>query len=151
MQDARTAEVMKKVLDYENSQLVVLNGDLISGYGTTGDNATLYLDQILAPVVEKGLPWATTYGNHDNQGYSKSEDLFKREKYYNNSLTMNMLPELSEAGISNYYLKVFPASTDQDVPEAILWFFDSRGGDEPRDWVDDTVSFDSTLLSLRLG
>jgi calcineurin-like phosphoesterase family protein len=141
MKDARTAEVVKKVLERESSQLVVLNGDLISGYGTTADNATLYLDQVVAPIVELGLPWATTYGNHDNEAYSNSTDLLRREKDYNNSLTKNMLPDNSEAGVSNYYLQVYSASGNQDVPEVILWFFDSRGGAESRDWVDDSVNF----------
>lgn len=139
MQDARTVEVVKKVLDYESSQLVVLNGDLISGYGTRADNATLYLDQILAPIAEKGVPFATTYGNHDNQGWSKSKDLFRREKEYDNSLTLNMLPHVPQAGISNYFLKVYPASKEEDIPEVILWFFDSRGGSDPRDWIDNSV------------
>ncbi|KAI0894209.1 Metallo-dependent phosphatase-like protein [Annulohypoxylon nitens] len=137
--DARTVEVMKKVLEREGPQLVVFNGDLISGYGTRADNATLYLDQLVAPIVNLGLPWATTYGNHDNQNYSRSADLLKRERDYENSFTQNMLPNNPRAGISNYFLPVYPASGDQDVPELILWFFDSRGGDEPRDWVDDSV------------
>lgn len=132
-------EVMKKVLEREGPQLVVFNGDLISGYGTRADNATLYLDQLVAPIVNLGLPWATTYGNHDNQNYSRSADLLKREQDYENSFTQKMLPNNPRAGISNYFLLVYPASGDQYVPELILWFFDSRGGDEPRDWVDDSV------------
>ena len=141
MQDARTAEVVKKVLERESTQLVVLNGDIISGYGTMADNATLYLDQAVKPIVDAGLPWATTYGNHDNQAYSKSKDLLKREQHYNNSLTKNMLPDNPEAGVSNYFLQVYSASGHQDVPELILWFFDSRGGKETHDWVDDSVNF----------
>ncbi|KAI1110637.1 Metallo-dependent phosphatase-like protein [Nemania sp. NC0429] len=139
MQDARTTEVIKKVLELENSQLVVLNGDLISGYGTRADNATLYLDQIVAPIVDRDLPWATAYGNHDNEDFAKSTDLFRREKDYENSLTQNMLPDSPQAGVSNYFLQVYSASGDQSVPELILWFFDSRGGDEPHDWVDSSV------------
>ncbi|KAI2465790.1 Metallo-dependent phosphatase-like protein [Annulohypoxylon bovei var. microspora] len=139
MQDARTAEVVRNVLECESSQLVVLNGDLISGYGTKADNATLYLDQVVAPIVDLGLTWATTYGNHDNQYYSRSADLLRREQEYENSLTRNMLPDNSQAGVSNYFLQVYSASGDQDVPEVILWFFDSRGGGEPHDWVDDSV------------
>lgn len=92
--DARTADVVRKVLAHEKSQLVVLNGDLISGYGTKADNATLYLDQVLGPVVDSGLPWATTYGNHDNQGFSKSKDLFEHEKSYSNSLRRICYPTI---------------------------------------------------------
>ncbi|KAI1417057.1 Metallo-dependent phosphatase-like protein [Hypoxylon sp. FL1857] len=139
MKDARTAEVVKKVLERGSSQLVVLNGDLISGYGTRADNVTLYLDQVVAPILDLGLPWATTYGNHDNQAYSRSADLLRREQDYKNSLTQNMIPGNSQAGVSNYFLPVYSASGNEDVPEVILWFFDSRGGDEPHDWVDDSV------------
>ncbi|KAI1398556.1 Metallo-dependent phosphatase-like protein [Hypoxylon fuscum] len=138
-QDARTADVVRKVLEYESSQLVVLNGDLISGYGTRADNATLYLDQVVAPIDEAGLPWASTYGNHDNQDYLRSPDLLRREQTYKNSLTQNMLPDNSQAGVSNYFLQVYSASGNEDVPEVILWFFDSRGGRESHDWVDDSV------------
>ncbi|KAE8352220.1 Metallo-dependent phosphatase [Aspergillus coremiiformis] len=138
-QDKRTVEVVKKVLDRENSKLVVLNGDLISGYGTVTDNATLYLDQIVDPIVQKDIPFATTYGNHDNQAYSKSSELFEREKTYPNSLTQNMIPGNAQAGVSNYYLQVYAASGAAEVPDVILWFFDSRGGTLPHDWVDDSV------------
>ncbi|KAJ3568680.1 hypothetical protein NPX13_g6338 [Xylaria arbuscula] len=139
IQDTKTSEVVKKVLERESPQLVVLNGDLISGYGTRADNATLYLDQVVAPIVERDLPWATTYGNHDNEAYVRSTDLLTREQQYENSLTQNMIPGKPQGGVSNYFLQVYPASGDQDVPEATLWFFDSRGGGEPRDWVDDSV------------
>ncbi|KAI1392456.1 Metallo-dependent phosphatase-like protein [Hypoxylon trugodes] len=150
IKDAKTSEVLKKVLEYENSQLVVLNGDLISGYGTVADNATIYLDQIVAPIVESGLPWATTYGNHDNERYSRSKDLLRREQDYSNSLTQNMLPDHPQAGVSNYFLQVYSASGNQEVPEVILWFFDSRGGDQPHDWVDNSVVdwFKETSASL---
>lgn len=147
-QDAKTAEVVRKVLERESSQLVVLNGDLISGYGTRADNATLYLDQVVAPIVKLGLPWATTYGNHDNEAYVRSTDILRREQEYENSLTRNMLPDHPQAGVSNYFLRVYPTSGNQDVPEVILWFFDSRGGGEPHDWVDDSVRIAFRLHEL---
>ncbi|KAL4736262.1 Metallo-dependent phosphatase-like protein [Aspergillus similis] len=140
-QDLKTAGVVRNVLQYEAStQLVVLNGDLISGYGTTSDNATRYLDQVLAPIHALGLPWAVTYGNHDNERFSKSRELLDYESrmYPNYSLTRNMGPRGPEAGISNYYLEVLAAEAS-DVPELLLWFFDSRGGAQSHDWVDDSV------------
>ncbi|PWY72995.1 Metallo-dependent phosphatase [Aspergillus heteromorphus CBS 117.55] len=151
--DKRTADVVRKVLEHESSQLVVLNRDLISGYGLASDNATSYLDQILAPINDTGLPRATTYGNHDNESFSSTPKLFVREKAYSRSLTQDMLPLNPEAGVSNYYLLVFPASGDLDTPELILWFFDSRGGGDNRDWVDYVMAqaiawFQSTRLKL---
>ncbi|KAL3430408.1 Metallo-dependent phosphatase-like protein [Aspergillus tetrazonus] len=144
-QDSRTAAVVRKVLQHEAStQLVVLNGDLISGYGTTSDNATRYLDQVLAPIQALGLPWAVTYGNHDNERFARSRELLDYESrtYPNYSLTRNMGPRDSEAGVSNYYLEVFAAETSH-VPEMLLWFFDSRGGAQPHDWVHDSWFIDT--------
>lgn len=62
-QDVNTLEVMRSVLDNEAPQLVVLNGDLITGKNTFRENSTDYVDVIVAPLVEAGLPWASTYGS----------------------------------------------------------------------------------------
>ena len=150
IQDARTAEVVSKVLKAERTQLVVLNGDLINGDSTHAENSTDYLDQVVAPIVKAILPWASTYGNHDNQPNLLSQNIFEREKMYSNSLTQNMVPNPSSyAGVTNYYLPVYAASGSQEVPEFILWFFDSKGGywyggpsnltNKRPDWVDDSV------------
>lgn len=63
LQDVDTLKVMQTVLDHETPQLVVLNGDLITGENTLKDNSTDYVDEIVAPLVEAGLPWASTYGS----------------------------------------------------------------------------------------
>lgn len=148
MKDARTADVVRKVLQADQTQLVVLNGDLITGDGTRPENSTDYLDHVVAPIVEANLPWASTYGNHDNQPSLLTDNLFNREKTYTNSLTQRMVQSDSvETGITNYYLPVYSADGSQDTPELILWFFDSRGGyvygqwpvKKRPDWVHDTV------------
>lgn len=63
LQDVNTLKVMQTVLDSEATQLVVLNGDLITGENTFRENSTDYVDRIVAPIVEAGLPWASTYGS----------------------------------------------------------------------------------------
>lgn len=63
LQDVDTLQVMQTVLDNEAPQLVVLNGDLITGEDTFQENATDYVDEIVAPLVAAGLPWASTYGS----------------------------------------------------------------------------------------
>lgn len=62
-QDVNTLQVMRTVLGSEAPQLVVLNGDLITGENTLRENSTDYVDEIVAPIVEAGLPWASTYGS----------------------------------------------------------------------------------------
>ncbi|KAJ5437013.1 hypothetical protein N7445_007898 [Penicillium cf. griseofulvum] len=149
--DDKTSEVMKSVLSSEKVQLVVLNGDLISGEATQRSNSSLYVDRIVAPLVDRGLPWASTYGNHDSEVNLDPEEIFHQETKYENSLTQRMVRN-STAGITNYYLPIFPHEGSNDnTPVFILWFFDSQGGhyattengdgkSRPRqNWVDDSV------------
>lgn len=63
LQDVDTLKVMRTVLSNETTQLVILNGDLITGENTYKENSTNYVDEIVAPLVEAGLPWASTYGS----------------------------------------------------------------------------------------
>lgn len=62
-QDIKTLGVMQTVLASEDTQLVVLNGDLITGENTFRENSTDYVDRIVAPMVDANLPWASTYGS----------------------------------------------------------------------------------------
>jgi len=56
---------MNSVLDNEHSDLVVLNGDLISCENVAPDKFNAIIDQIVAPIVSHNLPFAATFGNHD--------------------------------------------------------------------------------------
>lgn len=143
---------MNTVLSIETPQLTVINGDLITGENTYLSNSTSYVDEIVAPLIQRDLLWASTYGNHDSDFNLSREAIFEREKRYPNSLTQNMVPGRL-AGVSNYYLPVFSSDPGKDAPEVILWFFDSRGGNyyqeldnqgnevSQPDWVDQSVSY----------
>lgn len=115
----------------ENPNLVVLNGDLITGENTQLHNATGYLDQLVEPLVERQIPWASTYGNHDREFNLSATQLLLREQnlFPLLSLTRKMVSH-PKAGVTNYVLPVFPSGTDDAVPALLLWFFDSRGGNE---------------------
>lgn len=63
LQDVDTLLVMKTVLDKEAPQLVVINGDFITGENTFKKNSTDYVDEIVSPLVARNLPWASTYGS----------------------------------------------------------------------------------------
>lgn len=160
---------MEDVLDVERPDLVVLNGDLITGENAFPENSTVYLDQIVSPTICRAIPWASTYGNHDSDFNLSRADLLAREQQQvpvGLARTTNMLPtikhgDVRRAGVTNYYLPVYgsdcvPANgkdmADNCVPKLILWFFDSRGGFhyQERDkttgrrvgqenWVDDSV------------
>ncbi|KAL7823483.1 Metallo-dependent phosphatase-like protein [Trichoderma gracile] len=128
-QDINSVKVINKVLDREAPGLVVLNGDLITGENTFLDNSTLYVDQIVQPLVQRGLTWASTYGNHDHSYNVSGEGILARERRWPNARTRSMVPG-RDAGVSNYVLPVYAAGCDEleCSPELLLWFFDSRGG-----------------------
>ncbi len=73
--------VINEVLDAEKSNidLVVLNGDLITGENSFLENSTVYIDKMVGPLVSRGLTWASTYGNHDSDFNISREGILERE------------------------------------------------------------------------
>ncbi|KAK3385752.1 Metallo-dependent phosphatase-like protein [Podospora didyma] len=132
-QDINSVKVIKKVLDAEpDTALVVLNGDLITGEDTFAENSTHYIDQIVKPFLDRGLTWASTYGNHDSDFNISRTDILAREQRWSNSRTAQMVSN-DNAGVTNYYLPVYAADCDTSsvsncTPALLLWFFDSCGG-----------------------
>lgn len=155
---------MNRVLDAESQQLVVFNGDLITGENTFLENSTHYVDRIVEPLVSRNLPWASTYGNHDGQHNLSGQDILARERQFSNAKTTQMV--FGEGiGTTNYYLPVYGSNCTSGLnnsctPKLLLWFFDSRGGVDfqqgddsngPRpNWVDESVVdwFKNTSTSL---
>ena len=148
-QDIKSARVMNTVLDTEQQQLVVLNGDLITGENTFLHNSTDYVDEIVQPLLQRNLFWASTYGNHDSQYNLSGSKILAREQTWPNALTQQLV-DTPTSGVSNYFLPVYSNDRRRDTPELILWFFDSRGGNYYQemadgdpvlrpDWVDQTV------------
>ncbi|RDW87073.1 metallophosphoesterase family protein [Aspergillus mulundensis] len=124
--DRNSITVLNTILNAESPDLVVLNGDLITGENGFLENATVYIDQIIGPLVDRGLTWASMYGNHDHQYNLSAEALLEREQSYANARTQRMVSG-HDAGVSNYYLPVYGSDGSSD-PKLLLWFFDSRGG-----------------------
>lgn len=53
-------KVLNEVLDMETQQLVVLNGDLITGENSFLENSTKKIDQIVGPIVKRGMRLCST-------------------------------------------------------------------------------------------
>ncbi|NHC46996.1 metallophosphoesterase family protein [Motilibacter aurantiacus] len=70
--DRRTLELMGRVLDTEQPDLVVLVGDNING----GPRTTLEMKQALNNVIQqmesRQIPWAATFGNHDEDSTGRT-------------------------------------------------------------------------------
>lgn len=70
--DRRTLELMEKVLDEEQPDFVVLNGDNITGGCDTPLEMRQAINNVAQPMEQRGIKWAITYGNHDEDSTPKS-------------------------------------------------------------------------------
>lgn len=144
--DRKTVLIMGDILDFDPPDLVVINGDLINGESTFLENSTHYVDQIVTPMVDRNLTWASTYGNHDHYYNITGDGIFERETAFPGARTDRMVDDPT-AGVTNYYLPVYGSDcngSDDCTPELLLWFFDSRGGyyslgNARENWVDESV------------
>lgn len=123
---------MKTILDNEPANLVVLNGDLITGEDVATANVSKYIGQILKPLTDRNLPWASTYGNHDMSKTCSTRFLLEREQTIGGKLafTKSMVDgDYNDVGTSNYYVSVYESGGGGNPNLAmLLWFFDSKGG-----------------------
>lgn len=71
--DPLTVGFMGAVLDREKPDLVLLTGDQLH-YSISDSQSALF--KVVAPMVERGIPWALVFGNHDDEGeYALSREL----------------------------------------------------------------------------
>lgn len=120
--DTCTSRLMEDILDIEKPDLVVLTGDNISGKGLSAEEAyrNAYVN-LSGPMVERKIPWAAVFGNHDDEGTMKRPEQMK---------LMQKLPYcLATAGpkdvdgVSNYTLCVYDAKGKE--ARNTLYFIDS--------------------------
>ncbi|ESQ49057.1 hypothetical protein EUTSA_v10020902mg [Eutrema salsugineum] len=75
-QDVNSINVMSAVLDAETPDFVVYLGDVVTGNNIAIQNASLYWDKAISPTRERGIPWATLFGNHDDASFEWPLDWF---------------------------------------------------------------------------
>ncbi|KAL6074992.1 Phosphatase dcr2 [Balamuthia mandrillaris] len=124
---------MRNVLQAERPDFVVFSGDQVTG-NNIHDNATVYWGQALKPVLEAGYRWSIVFGNHDDLADGTNghrEDLLKFDTSFTNSYSQFGPRDIH--GLSNYYLAIYPPSSDElpPVPLSLLYFLDSGGGTIP--------------------
>lgn len=133
--DLKTVGVMNSILDNEQPDFVVLNGDLISCEWVAPDDANKFIDQIVAPLTSRNLPFGATFGNHDASRtcstVSMSEHMWWDIKGKNGKklsfTTQSVVGEVDKVGWGNYFVPVYSSTNSNDL-KMLLWFFDSKGG-----------------------
>ena len=65
--DVKALEAVYELLDKTRPDLVIVTGDLVFpvGYASFSFNNTAPVQQFAAFMINLGIPWAFTYGNHD--------------------------------------------------------------------------------------
>ncbi|WJY68248.1 metallophosphoesterase family protein [Corynebacterium auris] len=70
--DRRTIEFMGAVLDQEEPDFALINGDVITGGPETPEQVYQALNNVVMPMESRGIAWAITFGNHDEDSVEEA-------------------------------------------------------------------------------
>ncbi|KAI8360019.1 Metallo-dependent phosphatase-like protein [Mortierella sp. GBAus27b] len=101
--DVNTQEMMDRVLDAEKPDLVVYTGDNVDG--VTSKDALSTILKYSRPVIDRHIPWAIVFGNHDEEGDLSREEMMSSVQDLPYSLSQRGPPGIS--GTGNYHLSIF--------------------------------------------
>jgi predicted MPP superfamily phosphohydrolase len=110
------AKRMNEVLDAEKPDLVIYTGDLIFA-----KPAAEGLDKALEPAISRHIPFAVTWGNHDDeQDMNRKElsDYIEKKAGCLNTRTEGI------SGVTNFILPVNASAGNNEA--AVLYIFDSN-------------------------
>ena len=119
-----TIKLIELALDEEKPDLVVLTGDQIQGYSgcylKDAERKVKYvIDQFLAPIKERNIPFAVTFGNHDDDCKCSKQVQMDHYKTYDNCIYSQ---PRSEEDPGTFVLTV-KDSSDKDA--LAIYLFDS--------------------------
>ena len=119
-----TTAIMNEALDQYAPDLVIYLGDntVADGY----ENQKTAIEAVTKPVVDRGIPFAIVFGNHDEEHDVSKEELLEIYRSLG-CLTYDAVPEMHGCGTCN--LPILASDSDKAVFN--LWLTDS--GDYNRD------------------
>ncbi len=138
----RVIRIMEQAIEREKPDLVVFNGD--NTEINTKDPEVDYrrtVEQILAPVIEAGVPYALVFGNHDPQSYYQGQVTSKDAmlavwQSIGDCRTTDPAPELTGTGTC----KIPIYASNGSKVAFNLWMIDSNSYQNP---LDTTSGFDN--------
>ena len=101
--DNLTSTLLAKVLDAERPDLVVFTGDQLNGQGTSWDTKSV-LAKFAKVVTQRKIPWASVFGNHDDEDREDRRDQARYLRGLPHSLVQEGPTDIH--GVGNYVLKV---------------------------------------------
>lgn len=123
--DPRTIELMNTVLDDQNPDLAILNGDMLTAEIDTAEEVKQALDTIAQPMEDRGIQWAVTFGNHDEDHTTKTgmneEDMLDVYMSYEHNVNKPGPKDITGTGNANLVIN----NSKNTDPAFNVWLFDS--------------------------
>ena len=119
----RSLDCLNAVLDAERPDFAVITGDLVFSTGTYEG-----LDLVLEPLISRGIPFATVFGNHDDEFDHSRPELYD----YIVQKKGARMPLRHTEKAPDYIVPILPSQrgprTDdgEEVPAALLYCIDSN-------------------------
>ncbi|KAF1912130.1 Metallo-dependent phosphatase-like protein [Ampelomyces quisqualis] len=121
--DLRTVNLICKILDEEKPNFVVLSGDLLH-HGIPHSKTAIL--KLLAPIIERSIPFAAVFGNHDSEGTHALSRTAQMSIFQGLPLCLSESGPEQVGGVGNFHVEVLgPAPSE--VPALNLYFLDSHG------------------------
>lgn len=111
-----TLMLLDRILDAEKPDLVVFTGDIVTGPVQAGWN------RITAPVIEQGIPFAVTLGNHDHEYGVTREEIAEMVTAY--PYNVNRAFGGSPGRVMDNVIPIY-GSTKPLQEQALIYCFDS--------------------------
>lgn len=132
--------LIQKALNESKPDLVVFTGDQLKNYdsdfngGNINCKVAKALENIIEPVVRRGIPFAVAFGNHDGAIAVSLEDQVKMLQKYKGCLVVDEGPSVS--GCGNYNLPILgsdgtgtafniyllDSNQDEVLPDQVNWY-----------------------------
>jgi predicted MPP superfamily phosphohydrolase len=116
--DRRTCAFIRKLIESEIPELIVIGGDLIHKDETSYPLAAF--EEALNPIAESGIPWAYIFGNHELQSGVEAAKFVEILERMPHSLFKTGPSHIQ--GHSNYIIRIMASAKVQ--PAALLYMFD---------------------------
>ncbi|KAK1767531.1 Metallophosphoesterase domain protein [Phialemonium atrogriseum] len=121
--DPLTVGFIGRILDVEKPDLVVLTGDQLH-HDIPDSQSALF--KVVAPIIERSIPFAAVFGNHDSEGIHALSRTAQMSILHNLPFSLCKSGLEHVDGIGNFYLQVL-APTPSQLPLSTLYFLDSHG------------------------
>lgn len=125
--DTKNQAIQQKLINYVKPDLVVLTGDMVSGYAWDGKTSNFFYNcwkKFTKCFTDNKLLYAYALGNHDHQADYDYEQIGALDKTHPYSLFEGNEVDEKDS-MSNFSIEI-KSSFNQEETTTNLWMFDSK-------------------------